>query len=1024
MTAPHLLFFNWPVSGKKVPLPMSLQILKSAFRPSMVPGLRAASKDAWRKLAPNAPLKGISADIFQQIKSQGGRSKLDWDSKAQSPYIRVTLKNGQKLDRIHFPQQTKNKAEFDSAVSNLQGKLSDALKQGDALNKAGQTKVSSPQPTPTAETPKATPINPQTSLGVRGKETLSFLKSDPELATHYKAVYQQSSAVFIGWADRLLREAALTHDPHVLFLARNGSGGLEAAKQLVTKFPHRYPGVTQDSLHYVYLNPNTVGTATEPSYLLKEYLKQEAHLSPNSSVFLANMGWSGSQANQFAKIFKGELGQFKGLHLMFSNSNKQSAFVHPYIDLTSPTSPLGTLSNSSGAGVRLMESTFSGTEGRAKALYYDPTSYTIKPNITPLPMTPKEKVQRDWALAALADASGDITEAQLNALTTKTASDKLHGFLNKSAPQTPAANTAMPLNGNGVTHAQQPVQVTHGTPPTAIVGQTADEFGIPFKPPTTNFVKTTPALTPEAKTLKEMHRQLDMVTARVINEQVLNSVSHTQQDKARILLNNMTQFSNMESVSKLYSLLNTEVKRKAAGYGGGYSFHPDYPIYVTRDDSLAGILSYIGRKQKNTGHFRASTFTTNDIMGATRGSILIDKNVLQQLESDPALLQHIKQNDFKLLYPDGFDEGINFLDLATPKAFQKKLNAMLDLAHSRPELPLDWLNSYRTLQRINGLGLGSQGRFTWLRNPDKFVQPNANVPIPTAEKIASNLAPIKMSRQQFKTLLDGCPKRGNYSQADYREAVMELIQHDAHFFSPQRLANLAKAKQSWILQTARNKGVEPDKIIYYIPEKGKSYSMVAMQHTYVNNIHPSQIVTDVNKIPKNDKNMVVILDDVAGSGDSLRTAYNRLRSYGNYKGPVLISPTVSTTNAKKVIEKLSGNVQYLPSKIIPSFRDSHFYKKATPSKQALYAQIMDAFGYNQNGLSVVFPYMSPDNCNYFFAHNIAPRYLMNGQGAKNASKKYNGPIKQAPSIKLQLNPLQHTSVYSPTLAGIPQWYGY
>ncbi len=35
------------------------------------------------------------------------------------------------------------------------------------------------------------------------------------------------------------------------------------------------------------------------------------------------------------------------------------------------------------------------------------------------------------------------------------------------------------------------------------------------------------------------------------------------------------------------------------------------------------------------------------------------------------------------------------------------------------------------------------------------------------------------------------------------------------------------------------------------------------------------------------------------------------------------------------------------------------------------------------GLSVVFPYMAPDNDIEFFAQNIAPKYTLNGKGVKN-----------------------------------------
>jgi hypothetical protein len=129
----------------------------------------------------------------------------------------------------------------------------------------------------------------------------------------------------------------------------------------------------------------------------------------------------------------------------------------------------------------------------------------------------------------------------------------------------------------------------------------------------------------------------------------------------------------------------------------------------------------------------------------------------------------------------------------------------------------------------------------------------------------------------------------------------------------------------------------------------------------------------------------VVLDDVAGSGDSLNGASIGASSSG-YKGQIVISPMVSTAKANKLftepgtgITSTRQNNSYLPGRVMSAIKESPYYKGLTTAQQAQLLKLLGKFGlgYDDNGLSMAFPYMAPDNNNYMFGDRIAEEFILN-----------------------------------------------
>ena len=124
----------------------------------------------------------------------------------------------------------------------------------------------------------------------------------------------------------------------------------------------------------------------------------------------------------------------------------------------------------------------------------------------------------------------------------------------------------------------------------------------------------------------------------------------------------------------------------------------------------------------------------------------------------------------------------------------------------------------------------------------------------------------------------------------------------------------------------------------------------------------------------------MILDDVAGSGESLDDALTSAKSTG-YPGEVVVSPMVSTEQAKGrftgepgkpgIVDRQS-KVTFAPEQMARALEESDWFKSLPEAKRKRLRDLIQYSGYQKNALSMAFPYMAPDNNNGFFATAVAP----------------------------------------------------
>ena len=194
---------------------------------------------------------------------------------------------------------------------------------------------------------------------------------------------------------------------------------------------------------------------------------------------------------------------------------------------------------------------------------------------------------------------------------------------------------------------------------------------------------------------------------------------------------------------------------------------------------------------------------------------------------------------------------------------------------------------------------------------------------------------------------------------------------------------------------SQNKG-SAEGIYYVIPQDVKSYTLVTTQYQLTNGVHPSRIIRleDIaEKLPA-DARKIVVLDDLAGSGDSLDTAYTSIveqleKIKDNKVDDIFLAPILSTPEA---LEKLNsiGVGKYrctcIPTEITEGITRSSYFSSLTTEQQNLCRSLLDGSGYEGGGLSVAFPYMAPDNNSKLFSNNFAALFTLNGSGVKGKAK--------------------------------------
>lgn len=468
-------------------------------------------------------------------------------------------------------------------------------------------------------------------------------------------------------------------------------------------------------------------------------------------------------------------------------------------------------------------------------------------------------------------------------------------------------------------------------------------------------------------TNKDIVKLVDSQLLNTKPEEIKNLISSFPQEDQIVvkkLLNELTQFGNMESMDDIAKALESTVGNSQA-------------IFCQNKNTLSDVMHYLCSSKNSFGAKNAAT--TSFTFNIENSTVLLDEILLKELESNKTLLDKLKTNieNIKIITPESWITGINPFNQTKDmkQIVESALIRYKAIKSSNPSISdsnaiTDALR-LPLFERLNKLGIDTS-KVNFIQKTDSLIDIDSKY---FAELISRQLNHPTMNEQQLEKIL-------NKFHKDYHPYIREMLAHSLELNSPKSMSIDLKNIHKKILQA--NGGT--DKGIYYvIPESPKSYSLVSMQYQLTNDIPSSKILSKyqaIHELPK-DAQKLIILDDVAASGESL--IYNVEQLDGcklkDQLKEIIALPIISTEKAAaKFNEKAVANMS---GRDIESFMGSSWYKSLSEDDQAILEKIMYGSGYNQSGCCITFPYMAPDNNITFFASEFAKMFTLNGQGVKN-----------------------------------------
>lgn len=441
-------------------------------------------------------------------------------------------------------------------------------------------------------------------------------------------------------------------------------------------------------------------------------------------------------------------------------------------------------------------------------------------------------------------------------------------------------------------------------------------------------------------------------------EKLLKKYPAKEQDFVKKLLIRLTQFGKLESLSKIAENID------------GTLFQDTLPACGT-------TLRYLQKQ----GHYKG---LFND--SAETGSIIIDKLILERLDQDSEFLKKVLSNpDFKFILAEGYITGVNPFSQTQDfaKLLKEKTKAFKTIQMLYPEKTEDEIFSIilnqPIIERLNKMGIPSD-RIKIIQNLPETKQYKI-------EDILNQLNSKIITKSEIENIFS------EYNKKDW-PYLLEILAQTLKVKSTRTCSDSLKRIYQDIIKA---NGGNDDGIYYLLPSNAiKSFSTIIMQFCETNNINASRIIQydDLGNEAIKKARAIVILDDMACSGESLKIVYSslveKLIENQNEVSDIIVSPIICTKKALPLFDNISylgRNISCIPGEIVEEFSTNNHLKSLKPEDIKIYERIMTGGGYEGGDYSIAFPYMAPDNNNKIFATIFAEHFTLGGLGVKGKSSK-------------------------------------
>lgn len=263
----------------------------------------------------------------------------------------------------------------------------------------------------------------------------------------------------------------------------------------------------------------------------------------------------------------------------------------------------------------------------------------------------------------------------------------------------------------------------------------------------------------------------------------------------------------------------------------------------------------------------------------------------------------------------------------------------------------------------------------------------------TNTDILNNLMPKTVSKEYIKAIIKSFilhNKNMKYKDSQTRGAILKYLDEQTRVYSIESISKALKQINQEIEKKLSIIGYSKDDIVYIIPEEGKSFGLITAIYAQINDIKPSNINYIASISPENFSKAKVVLDDLSASGFTEGYVIEDIRkSFRNSKAPIIYAPLVlcnealnglKNQNSKPDFHKYDifindmGHVFKLAEKrdnidtLKGKNKLNNEIKQEADNFEALSYEDFEILhnklfkGFGKIGLSVVFPYVIPDNC--------------------------------------------------------------
>ena len=421
-----------------------------------------------------------------------------------------------------------------------------------------------------------------------------------------------------------------------------------------------------------------------------------------------------------------------------------------------------------------------------------------------------------------------------------------------------------------------------------------------------------------------MNSQLLRVEAEDVDAMIA-AFAPEDQEQARLVMARASGFGNIESMNALRAAMDPHLANGAA-------------LYTPGSGSVADNVSYLASKST----FAGQPGVTSDPLGKLPDSdqlapgsiVVLDRVVLDRIERDPTFARALEQYECTLLEPLGLEAGINMFNAPSSESIVEHTRRVLGRSRE-----LRAADSGLTFESAINPALSERARSTLERaNPELLARVQQVDPAAacgeSSEEIAHALSgDAGVSEAQVAANLATFTPFA-------RPLMRELFAAQCEIFSMRRFANAITSLHSAVLETAARAGVPAENVYFYVPSQGKSYGIMALTHREATGTPASRYLNGPNDLVERslpEGAAIVILDDVAGSGDSLVSAVEfadaAVQRAGRLLSAVIVAPMIATEVASERFRGLvqrrggagAGSVVFQPHAMVNSIAATPLY---------------------------------------------------------------------------------------------------